>query len=142
MAVASRETFVDHFLRIVRYSGVSVVNVVLGQFVLVVCHSGFGWSGVASNLTAVTVGAGPAYLLSKRFVWASTARTTWRRHVVPFWAIAFVGLALSTFTVHLADQRWGTQLAVNGASIGAYGLLWIGKYLFLDRWMFADGGVL
>ena len=61
--------------KFVRYSGVSVVAVVTTQLTLFVCQHRLGWPPVSSNITATAVGAVPAYLLNRRWVWASPDRT-------------------------------------------------------------------
>ena len=49
-----------------------------------------------------------------------------------------MGLAFSTVLVAIADEIWGTTVAVVAANLTAFGLLWVGKYVFLDRVLFRD----
>ena len=52
--------------------------------------------------------------------------------------MAFLGLALSTMAVGWADDRWGGQVAISVANLSAFGLLWVAKFLVLDRMLFAE----
>ena len=67
------------------------------------------------------------------------------REVVPFWAMSFAGLALSTVTVGIAD-RWAAHAHVVGVlhtgavlvgHLGGFGLLWVVQFVVLDRVVFA-----
>ena len=122
--------------KFVRYSGVSVVAVVVTQLTLLLCHRSLGWPGVTSNIVATAVGAIPAYLLNRRWVWGLTGSHSVRREIVPFWTYTFVGLLFSTALVAAADKVWDSALALSLANLTAWGLLWIGKFLVFDRLLF------
>ena len=107
--------------KFVRYSGVSVVAVVTTQLTLFVCQHRLGWPPVSSNITATAVGAVPAYLLNRRWVWGLTGSHSLRREIVPFWTYTFLGLLVSTALVAAAAAIWGTTLAVNVANLVAWG---------------------
>jgi putative flippase GtrA len=119
-----------------RYTMVSVVSVLVGQVVLVVCNAGLGWSGVTSNIVAVCVGAVPSYFLNRYWTWGKRGRNHFLTEVLPFWAMALLGLAFSTWLVALADERWGTTLAVSAANFLAFGSLWVAKFLLLNQLLF------
>jgi hypothetical protein len=68
------------------------------------------------------------------------------KEVVPFWSLTFLGLALSTWTADFADT-WGIKhfdshllrtLTVAAASLGAFGILWIVKFIIFNKLMFVD----
>lgn len=121
-----------------RYCGVSVFNVVTGQALLFLFHAVLGWSGVASNVAAVAIGTGPAYLLSRRWVWRQSGEHRLAAEVLPFWVMAFVGLGLSTLAVAWADHRFESSLAVNAAALGAFGVVWVLRFVVLDRLLWND----
>ena len=52
-----------------RFLLVSAFNVVFGQSLLVLTHAWLGWSFAVSNGVAVAVSAGPAYVLTRYWVW-------------------------------------------------------------------------
>lgn len=120
----------------VRYSMVSVVAVAVSQLVLVTCNGLLHWSAVASNVTAVAIGSIPSYTLNRRWVWGKRGRNHLFREVVPFWALAFVGLVFSTVLVHLAVQWNDSTLVASAANLTAFGILWVVKYLLLDSVLF------
>ena len=129
-----------------RYAGVSAFNVVFGQVLLIGAYSGLGWDAVPSQVFAAMVGSVPAYLLCRAWVWKVDGVISFTREVLPFWALALVGLATSAMSVDLAanwaEARWGVggpaQAAVTLASLGAFGIVWVIKYVVLDQILFAD----
>ncbi|HEV2767311.1 MAG TPA: GtrA family protein [Acidimicrobiales bacterium] len=122
----------------VRYSLVSAVAVVVSQLVLFVCNGVLDWAPVPSNLTAVAIGSIPSYALNRAWVWGKRGRNDVWREVVPFWAFAFLGLAFSTLLVYFAAQWSDAVLVVNGANLAGFGILWVGKYFFLDGLLFGS----
>ena len=122
--------------KLIRFAGVSVVSLVVTQGTLFLLNGVLDWSGVRSNIVAVCVAAIPAYLLNRRWVWGKSDRHSVRREIVPFWTYNLVGLVFSTVLVGLADDRWGTTPAVLGANLFAFGVLWIGKFVLLEKVLF------
>jgi putative flippase GtrA len=120
-----------------RYLVVSVWNTAVHQLTLLVAYSGLGWSGGRSNVAAACVAAVPAYFLTRAWVWKRSGRHSLGREVLPFWLLALAGLVVSTALAQLADALFGRQLLVNLGSLTGYGLVWIGKYVLLDRVLFA-----
>jgi hypothetical protein len=47
-----------------------------------------------------------------------------------------MGLVLSTVVVALADRWWGTTFAVAAANLAGFLVLWVGKFLFLEKCLF------
>ncbi len=125
------------FRKTLRYSAVSAISVVISQALLIFFNGLLGWSGAASNAAAVCLAAGPAYLLNRYWVWNKRGRNHLWKEVVPFWAVALLGLAFSTWLVALADEIWGTTLAVSAANLSAFASLWVGKFLLLNHVLFA-----
>jgi len=120
----------------VRYSLVSVVAVAVSQLVLVTCSGVLHWSAVPSNVTAVAIGSIPSYTLNRCWVWGKRGRNHLWREVVPFWALALLGLVFSTLLVHLAVQWNDSTLVASVANLTAFGVLWVVKYLLLDSLLF------
>lgn len=121
----------------IRYSMVSVVAVAVSQLVLITCNGLLEWPAAPSNLVAVSIGAIPSYTLNRAWVWGKRGPSHLWREVVPFWAFALVGLALSTLLVYLAAKWNDSVVVVSLANLSAFGLLWVGKYLFLDALLFS-----
>ncbi len=125
------------FGRLVGYSTVSAGTVVVTQAVLVVAYAVLGWPAVAANVVAVCVAAGPAYHANRRWVWSRTDRHSLTGEILPFWAYSLAGLGISSLLVALADRWWQSTVAVSAANLIGFGVLWAGKFILLDRVLFA-----
>jgi putative flippase GtrA len=119
-----------------RYVAVSIFNVIFGQALLVMARVGFEWSFAWSNMFAVTVSAGPAYVLSRRWIWQKTGHNHFLKEVVPFWSMGFAGLALSTLFAWQAEQLSDATVVLMGANLSAFGILWVAKFVILDKVLF------
>jgi len=133
--------------RAIRYTATSLVGVVLTQILLIIFLHLLGWKPVISNFTAVVLTSVPAFLLNKYWVWGKRGRAHMRREVIPFWLFTVAGWGLSTIAVIIIvnltktpTEPNGNKLAVQAASIIGFGVLWILKYLFLDKIMFGGDG--
>jgi putative flippase GtrA len=133
--------------RAIRYSMVSVVSIAVSQVVLFLTFGvGRLGSAVECNVIATAVATIPSYELNRKWAWGRTGSSHFLREVVPFWAAAFVGLALSLLAVGIAQHasrdaglsHLTTSLVVNASSLFAYGVLWVGKFLFFNLWLFSD----
>ena len=122
--------------RPIRYAMVSVVAVAVSQLVLLTTNGLLGWSAITSNLTAVMIGSIPSYLLNRAWVWGKTGKNHFWREVVPFWALALLGLGFSTLLVAIAHGWNEATWVVSAANLVAFGILWVAKYLVLDALLF------
>ncbi len=115
---------------------VSAFNVVFGQGLLVLANAGFGWSFVPSNVFAVGISAGPAYVLSRYWVWQKKGKSHFWKEVLPFWSLAFLGLVLSTILVAVAESYSDMTLVLMGTNFFAFGCVWVAKFFILDKVLF------
>lgn len=122
-------------VKLLKYSTASFAGLVVGQSVLFLFYEGLGWAAVAANLMSVTVGAIPNYLINRRWTWHQTGKNRLWGEVVPFWVMSALGMVLSLFAVAYAEDRWDTALAVGLAQVFGFGVLWIAKFLVLDKVM-------
>jgi putative flippase GtrA len=130
-----------------RYVLASVASVVVGQAVLGVCFGWVGWPARTSNLVAFVVAGLLSYALHRRWTWRKVGRSRVLRELVPFWLVAVAGLALSTWAVgameaaapRVTSARLIQTLLVMGASLTAFGALWVVKFVAFDRFIFGDG---
>jgi putative flippase GtrA len=123
-------------LRQVRFVMVSAVSVPFSQAVFFLCKEVFELHEIVSNLIAVTLSCIPSYLLNRYWVWGKRGRNHFWREVFPFWAMAALGLVLSTIFVWFVDQRTDVTVFLMAANLSAFGLLYIVKFLLLDRVLF------
>jgi putative flippase GtrA len=143
-----RRTAIGRRLRqLVRYGAVSAIATTTSLTVLgTLVFTGLLTSGWA-NLVATAVGTVPSFELNRRWVWGKRGRRSAWTEVGPFVALSFAGLGLSTIFVALAahwadasalDQTMRT-VAVEAASILAFGSLWLLQFVILDRFLFGRG---
>lgn len=126
-----------------RYSMVSVVAVVVNQIVLFGAQ--FHMSPRSANILAVCVSAIPSYQLNRSWVWGRSGKSDLMREILPFWAMALLGLIISTWFADFAgsnayritDSGFGKKLIVNFAAFASFGLLWVAKYTVFKRVLFA-----
>lgn len=132
--------------RAFRYVATSGFGVASTQVLLFVFLHVFDWKPVISNFVAVTLISIPAFLLNKYWVWGKRGKAHLRREVLPFWLFTVAGWILSTLMVVLVVNLTkdpsnpelvnGNKYAVQAANIMGFGILWVLKYLFLDKIMF------
>lgn len=119
-----------------RYTLVSGVSVAVTQVVLGVLVLGLDTGAATANFLAVSIGAVPSYLLNRAWTWGKTGKNHLWKEVVPFWAMALLGLVLSTALVDWAAGQWSHPLVPNIANLVAFGFLWVGKFFVLHLVLF------
>jgi len=129
-----------------RYAAVSVVSTLTSLTTLGLLVGVVGFEALWANLVATAVGTVPSFELNRRFVWRRRGPASLRRQVVPFTALSFAGLALSSLTIRVASGlsahagRAGHTAAVEVASVAAFGSLWLVQFVLLDRVLFVERG--
>ena len=130
--------------RLVRYTGVSAIATTTSLSVLFVLVGLVGMTEAWSNVVATAIGTVPSFELNRRWVWRRHGRRSLLGQIVPFTALSFTGLLVSTVAVGLVSGRtvgwshWGHTLAVELANAAAYGSLWVVQYVVLDRVLFRN----
>lgn len=129
--------------KMIRYTMVSVVSVVVSQIVFFGAQVAFpSLSAVFDNLVACAVATVPSYYLNRNWAWGKSGKSHLWREVVPFWALAFLGLVFSLWAVSIADHagrhlsHLAGALLNNAASLGAFGVLWIAKFFIFNKILF------
>lgn len=122
-----------------KYSAVSVVNVIVGQGLLLTFHSLLGWGATTANIAAVCISAIPAFYLNRAWVWGKRGKSAFRSEILPFWIFVVIGLVFSTIVVTVATQFVGEdpqglqKLVPNVANMAAFGVLWVLRFFIFDR---------
>jgi putative flippase GtrA len=122
-------------VKLTRYCAASAAGVSVGVPVLAICYGVLGWNELVANLVSVTLGSIPNYLINRYWTWHQTGKNRLWGEVVPFWVMSVLGMILSLFAVNYADARWGTTLAVVAAQLSGFAVVWLAKFLVLDRIM-------
>ena len=131
--------------RLVRYTGVSAIATSTSLVVLFVLVGIVGLPAIWSNVVATAIGTVPSFELNRRWVWQRQGRRSLLGQIIPFTALSFTGLLVSSVVVGVVSghtsgwSHWGHTLAVEFANIAAYGSLWVVQYVVLDRLLFRSG---
>jgi putative flippase GtrA len=136
----------EKWTRAVRYSLVSVVSIVISQAVLVLAFGFAHLPARTSNVLACVVATGPSYYLNRSWAWGRRGKSNLWREVVPFWALAFLGLAFSTWATDAASafarqsnvSHAVATTIVAFAALAAFGTLWIGKFVVFNAVLFGE----
>jgi putative flippase GtrA len=133
-------------LKLVRYTLVSLISALTSLVVLTIVFGVFRlWSPVVSTLFANLTAGIPSYILNRRWVWGKSGRSHIWREILPFWVMSLTGIGFALYTATLAhnfaDSHHLHHLArtvlVVGANIAAFGILWLVKFIILNR-LFAE----
>jgi putative flippase GtrA len=128
-----------------RYIAVSVVNVIVGQGLLLLFHAVLHWNQVVANAVSVCISAVPAYYLSRAWVWGRTGRSHFKTEVLPFWIFIGIGLVFSTAMVALVSHLTGAastpasqltlaeKLLPNIVNAASFFVLWILRFFLFEK---------
>ena len=122
--------------KLFRYSSVSALAVIITQTCLWFGLVIVGWPALVANVFSVTVGAVPAYLLNRSWVWGRNDSHSVRDEILPFWLYSVGGLALSSAFVTFADLWWDSTVMVMAGNLTGFGNLWVGKFFMLEKFLF------
>jgi putative flippase GtrA len=129
-------------LRVIKYTTVSGISAFTSLVVLTIIYGVLQlWSPVPSTLFANVVAGVPSYILNRRWVWAKSGRSHWWREILPFWVMSLTGIGFALVTANAAKNfaiahhlHHGIRtVLVVGANISAFGILWLLKFLILNR---------
>lgn len=124
-------------VKAIRYTLTSVISVAVSQVILFACFTGLDWTAKSSNITAVSLSAIPSYVLNRRWAWGKKGPSHLWKEVLPFWGLALLGLAFSTWAADWAETTWDRNpLAVNLSALAAFGILWVGKFIVFNEILF------
>lgn len=126
-----------------RYAGVSVVFVPLGQLIIqLLGRFSFDRNYTKASLASAAILTLPNFFANKRYVWRDTNRDRLRTQVVVFWVAAMLGVSLATYLTWLVERAvkgrssLTESAAVFVAQLTGFGLVWVGRFFVLDRWLF------
>jgi putative flippase GtrA len=128
--------------RFARYASVSIISTSTSLLILGLLVGVFDYSAIWSNVIATGIGTVPSFELNRRWVWSAGGPRSLIRQVLPFCALSFAGLVLSTISVHVAADATASSsrplhtLAVETANFGSYGVLWLVQFVLCDRVLF------
>lgn len=129
-----------------RYGAVSGIAIAVSFSTLAACYRFVGLSEVVSQTIAVIVSTIPAYVLSRRWIWSLGGSGSVKAEIIPFWVLSLLQFLVSLAVVAVAgnfirprveshDVRTALLLLAN---LATYGSMWVAKFFFLNRILFAD----
>ncbi len=129
--------------RLFRYTAGSAICLAVSEsalFILVLT----GLQGWAASLLASAVGIIPGYPLNRTWTFGRRGRSHVWREMLPYWLTTIGGALLAALLVGLATSlvKNAGETSLTAAIVdlvvyvGAYGSVWILKFLFLDRLLF------
>ena len=95
------------------------------------------WSTLVGNLIATL----PAYQLNRTWTWGKKGRSHFRKEIVPFWSMSFLGIATSQvgalWARHEVHSHTWSHLVntglVTGTNLASFGLFWVLKMMVFNR---------
>ncbi len=128
--------------KVVRFTSVSVISTVVSFTAISIIYgfhllTGVIESTVAGNLIATV----PSYYLNRTWTWGKRGRSHFRKEIVPFWTMSFLGIAVSMLGATWAKEQvkehtWphlvNTGL-VSTTNLVSFGLFWILKMMVFNR---------
>jgi len=127
--------------RLSTYVAGSGVAAVSSEGALLLCYGLLHLSPALSSVLAWLAGAVPNYWLNRSWTWERRGRPSLRREVLPYAAIVLATVALAALATKAVDH-WlrdassssATRvLLVGGTFLGVYVVMFVLRYLLLDR---------
>jgi putative flippase GtrA len=140
-----------------RYAGVSVVFVpvgqitiqLLGRFAFLEKHIVNGLVKNDPNYTKASIASAailtlPNFFANKYLVWRDTNKDNLKTQVAVFWVAAMLGVTLATLLTYFVERAVKNadtsptveSIAVFFAQLVGFGIVWVVRFLVLDRWLF------
>ncbi len=128
--------------KVIRFTSVSVISTLVSFTSISVLYGfhfikGIIWATVTGNLIATL----PSYYLNRTWTWGKRGRSHFRREIVPFWSMSFLGIAVSMLGATGAkalvkSHHWShlvNTMLVSFTNLASFGLFWILKMIVFNR---------
>jgi putative flippase GtrA len=135
-------TKTDQGRRLFRYTLVSVASTTTSIVVIAIVYGfriipGEVEATIFGNLVATI----PSYHLNRKWTWGKSGRSHIRKEVLPFWAIAILGIVFSivgaSYAHHLVYSHHLSHLLntviVEGANFVSFAVFWVLKLMIFNR---------
>ncbi len=128
--------------KLIRFTMVSAVSTAVSFTSIAVLYGFRIIPGVLwATLTGNVIASFPAYYLNRTWTWGKRGRSHWRKEVIPFWTMSFLGIGVSQIGAlwarhEVKAHHWqhivNTAL-VSGTNLASFGLFWVLKLLVFNR---------
>ena len=133
-------------LKLFRYSMASVVAVIVSNVFLLLFVGVINMGEVLASTLATCIAAVPSYEMNRKWAWGKSGKSHLIKEVLPFWGLALLGWAFSTLCVWWIGRmakhdHWShgvMTVAVLAVYFGAFGVLWVGKFVIFNSLMFVQ----
>ncbi len=132
--------------KLFKYSMASVVAVIVSNLLLLLFVGVINMGEVLASTLATSISAVPSYEMNRKWAWGKSGKSHLMKEVLPFWALALLGWGFSTLAVwwmgrvakHDHFSHGAKTLAVLAVYFGAFGVLWVGKFVIFNSLMFVQ----
>lgn len=132
--------------KLFRYSMASVVAVIVSNLLLLLFVGVIDMGEVLASTLATCISAVPSYEMNRKWAWGKSGKSHLTKEVLPFWGLALLGWGFSTLAVwwigrvakHDHFSHGVKTLAVLAVYFGAFGVLWVGKFVIFNSLMFVQ----
>lgn len=129
--------------KLLRYAGVSAVFVPVGQLLIqLLAQLTFDRDFTKASVASAAILTLPNFFANKYFVWRDANRDNLRTQIIVFWVAAMLGVTFATTLTWLVEKAVAdkSHLVESGAvflaQLTGFGLVWVVRFLVLDRWIF------
>ena len=124
--------------KLIRYVAVASIMVPIGLLLFWIFLEIAGLRPLVANLTATAIATIPNYILNRYWVWNKRGANSVKREIAPFWAIAFLGVLVSTVSVAIAEQFTDVSLVFLAVNFCSFGVVWVFKFFVLEKYLFGN----
>jgi len=130
----------DYGQRLLKYGGVTVVSTCVGLSTFALGLYVFDWPPEFANFVSVCMSTPPAYVLNRHWVWEQDpGGHSVAKEIGPFWMMTILGFVVSTVAVGIADEITDKRILLLLTQVGAFGTLWLVKFVILEKVLWHDG---
>lgn len=124
--------------KLVRYAAVAFIMVPIGLALFWVFLEVIELRPILANVAATAIATVPNYILNRYWVWNKRGANSVKREIAPFWAMAFLGVLVSTVAVAIAEQFTDISFVFLAVNFCAFGLVWVLKFFVLEKYLFGN----
>jgi putative flippase GtrA len=134
------------FAKIARYSVGSLIALTTSAVVFAVLLLLGANNTTVDSILAFAAGAVPNWVLNRRWAWQQDGKTDVLREVIGYAIVSLIALAASSLgtgltqdwvRAHVAAGTGGRTILITGSYVAVQALLFVGKFVVYDRWVFA-----
>ena len=125
--------------KIGRYLIVTLVATPVNFLLYAVLLGTTRWHATVCNIVAATAVTVPTYAVNRLWVWKSTGGIAWQ--IACYWLTTIVNVAVASGAVWMLELVQAPHLALVVAPLLVYTLLWLVRFVVLDRVLFTARGL-